>query len=78
MSKCGRSLRPLLQHTTTSLTTGWIAIVTDQTYKRRGRKKLGERQREEERETILSPRYDRVTHAEISHMEGGGREGGGA
>lgn len=34
-----------------------------------------DRQSKRERETILSPRYDRVTHAERSHMEGGGKVG---
>lgn len=35
------------------------------------------RGRERQRDTILSPRYDKVTHAEKSHMEqGGSMEGG--
>ena len=65
-------------HTTNQ---AWLTIDAAQTYKRRGRKELGAREtdrprkRERERETIVSPRYDRVTHAERSHMEGGGRVG---
>ena len=40
-----------------------------------GEEELGQRGREKRKRTILSPRYDRVTHAEGSHMEGGGQSG---
>lgn len=61
----------------------WYTILTrlgSPSQHRHTREEVGRnwvRDRERKRETILSPRYDGVTHAGRSHMEGGGRRGGG-